>query len=98
VLPCHACSRPPTTGTQHADGKPGTLQKGWPQRHIAEAPEVSAAEVSPWLLRPGEGGPQAFTGGAVPALYCFLKTALTEILLFTVTLQEGDVPVQPFSQ
>jgi transposase len=35
------------------------LQKGWPQRHIAEALGVSAAAVSQWLKRGREGGLQA---------------------------------------
>jgi transposase len=35
------------------------LQKGWPQRQIAEALGVSAAAVSQWLKRARAGGPQA---------------------------------------
>ena len=34
-------------------------QKGWPQRHIAEALGVSAAAVSQWLTRARQDGPQA---------------------------------------
>src|SRR5918999_106112 len=34
-------------------------QKGWPQRHIAEALGVSAAAVSQWLKRARQDGPQA---------------------------------------
>jgi len=35
------------------------LQKGGPQRHIAEAMGVSAAAVSQWLKRARQDGPQA---------------------------------------
>src|ERR687895_737906 len=34
-------------------------EKGWPQRHIAEALGVSAAAVSQWLKRARQDGPQA---------------------------------------
>jgi transposase len=51
------------------------LQKGWPQRQIAEALGVSAAAVSQWLRRARKGGPQALRHRRPPGAPRRLTTA-----------------------
>src|SRR3954451_3537526 len=59
-------------------------RRGWNQRDIAEALDVSEEEVSRWLARARDGGPEALrarpAAGRPPRLYPAQRRSIPELL------------------